>query len=267
MKRSQGGPTGCVWGPLESAAGAAGWESPGAWSPKTWGYKSHGPEGGSRLLHRGVGPLRREWRWPASSGWELPSRAHFALAMRADAPGALRPPGLARARQAARAVPGAAWRGRIRGDARAGRPAAGWRVPGRLARLRCAAERPAWDRAGARWRVAYAALAARALSPESGVRAAPGRPAVRAGRETPPGPHPCVARLDERERREEEEAALPGLPPPRPSRLLPAPPGRTRILGTGTPASERPCPGAAPLARSLAVSRRSSRLTWCWPQP
>lgn len=120
------------------------------------------------------------------------------------------------------------------------------------------------DPEGARRRVACAALPLR--SPHSGSAgraprttgrgAAPGGREAPAGRETPPGPRPRVARLGYQERREEEEAeaAPPGLPPPRPSRLLPAPPGRTRGLGTGTPASERPCPGAALGTRSLASS-------------
>lgn len=114
MKRNHGGPTGGFWGPLKSAAGTAIWESPWAWSSKTWGYKSHRPEGGSGLFHRGVGPLSREWRWPASRRQKVPSPAHFALAMRADAPGALRSPSLAGARKAA-----------LREEARARRPAAG----------------------------------------------------------------------------------------------------------------------------------------------
>lgn len=152
-------------------------------------------------------------------------------------------------------------------DSRERREPRGWPPAGvRLAASRsCAAllSRPG-DPEGARRRVACAALPLR--SPRSGSAgraprttrrgAAPRGREATAGRETPPGPRPRVARLGYQEPLEEEEAeaAPPGLPPPRPSRLLPAPPGRTRGLGTGTPASERPCPGAALGARSLASS-------------
>lgn len=78
----------------------------------------------------------------------------------------------------------------------------------------------------------------------------------------PPPPQPL-----QQERREVKEAAPRGLSPPHPSRLLPAPPRRTRGLGTGTPASERPCSGTAPPARSFTASRGRCRRAWCWQQP
>lgn len=257
MKRNHGGPTGGFWGPLKSAAGTAIWESPWAWSPKTWGYKSHRPEGGSGLFHRGVGPLSREWRWPASRRQKVPSPAHFALAMRADAP--------ARPSRQERARPRSGNRRELGGRRRAGvRPAAS---------RGCAALQSTGPEGAPRW-VAHAALSARSQRPGPAVRAprttrAPRSPRQPSGSCRPgdaPWPPPPRGRVGGATAAGGGGGGA-GTASSRLSRLLPAPPGRTRVLGTGTPASERPCPGAAPRARRLAASRGSSRLTWCWPQP
>ena len=55
---------------------------------------------------RGFGPLSHEWRWLGTNRGKVPRPAHLALAMRADARGALGLPRLAGAREAARVVPG-----------------------------------------------------------------------------------------------------------------------------------------------------------------
>lgn len=264
-KTNHSGPTGCFWGPLKPAAGTESLGSSRAWSFKSRGLQVPPTWGGgvSGLSTRGVGPRGPEWRWLGARCWKVPSPVHFALPMRADAPGALGPPRLAGSREAARAVSGAARRSGPRAEATVQLPAAGWRASGRLTRLLRGAERRAWDSAGAQLRVALAALSlgylrlgsagrtSRTTWTPSDPRAASG--SCRSG--DAPWPPPRRGRVGLGERLEEEEAAPPGQPLPRPSRLLPAPPGRTRGLGTGTPASERPCPGAAPRARSLAASR------------
>jgi hypothetical protein len=198
---------------------------------------------------------------------------HFAPAMCADAPGAPSPPRWAGAASGRARGP----RGQSGGlgvPERSGRAAAGhWLAGVSLSHAACrAAERPARDRRAhcGRWRTprsssAYCAWSRRAqlrwATPVQGRRAAP------SGRETPPVPPPPRARLHHREPQEAEEAAQPGLPPPRPSRLLPALPRRTRGLGTGTPSSEHRCPGPAPPACPLAESSGGSRPAWCWRQP
>lgn len=224
--------------PLGSAAGTAVWGkalgpgplSPGAVSPPTSGRG----RGGTALR----GAARR-----APSRGKARSRVHPARAMRAGA--------------GARSVcPAGGWGERAGPRAPCPGPPGppppeGTERPGQ----RCAARDPEGARGRGRSPRCVPAPSAR------------GRRAQRPGpprRETPPGPHPRAADRS----REEEEAAPRGLPPPRPSRLLPAPPGRTRGLGTGTPGSARQRPGAAPRhALPLAASRGGCRLSWCWPQP
>lgn len=185
-KRNHGSPTGCLWGPLKSTAGTANLEIPRAWSSKT---------GITRPTDQGEG-RGFSLAGPGSGRGKVPSPARFALAMRADAPGALRPPLLAGGREAARAVPrDSPEAAPLPGEARAGQPAAGWRASRRLTRFSCPAERPAWDPEGARWPVPHATLPPGSPRPRSAGRAlrtspAPSSPGQQS-RSRRPGNAPC----------------------------------------------------------------------------
>lgn len=177
--------------------------------------------------------------------------------------GALRAPARQGPREGALAEPGASPKAsRLPGATSARRRATGWRASRLL--TRCV---PALRRARLATRRAPGA-GGQSSADGLGVRQPPGRRAAPAGGETPPralGPPPPLgqaargrargATTTTRRRRRRRDCLL----PLRPSRLLPAPPGRTTGLGTGTPASERPCAGTAPPARSLAASPGRSR--------
>lgn len=104
------------------------------------GFKSHRPGGGPGSPPRGRGPqplgLLAGLQPP---GPAQPGAPRTGYARRR--PGALRPPRWAGAREAARAVAGQPRGARLPGEARARRPAAGWRAWRRLTRVRYAAER------------------------------------------------------------------------------------------------------------------------------